>query len=965
MPHEDKAAPIECRLVEYSLQDADNETHPYEALSYVWGDPKDPVPIKVGQDDLTVTRNLHAALLHLRYRYFERILWVDAICIDQENLRERGEQVQSMAKIYGSANRVVVWLGEATADSDQALEVIRLAAEDETNSSNHLITEPEEGLFMFRSNTDISLAADDDHVSIPSWRSSSPCSETQAVEYKSTQTQAAENGTAHSVKIGQRQVAGTQSTHSMRSEVNKTAIANLLERPWFQRIWVLQEVAAARLIVIKCGNSEMNGYTFYSGLNSMSVSYEEHLDLESPMTPIHSVIRLIGRAIFRPKFVTSSSGNVSLNIGPLAELMDTYFAHKATDRRDKVYALLSMSSDDPSTANISPDYEVSWQELVQRLFRYRLSKEPTVDSWGNGEMAVFKSKGCVLGHVSWVDKPDTRYNRQRVRIDFNKTVEALEYEKKWGKIWTFHIPADLIQQGDVVCLLQGASRPTMIRTREDHSSVIMISLSCGQEIPRDSLSRRYTSSYNSSPFLGNCPNDFLLVWDWGKSVEHLQESAGQTMAVRINDLVPGYLKTASDKAAWMHKTALIVRDSKQKDKAEKRLEEVIDVSKETLGEDDPQTVSSMDDLVQLYVRRGQQNMAIRLLWELILTRKRVLGMDHPDTLTTASNLVSYCIGRDPYWAHDGLVRAIKSNNSMIPEELVLEAVQSNCDMHISELLLDLMKTKVQITEHIVVSAAANPYQGAQLMTLLLDRRNDDVMITEEVMKSAAQNPVCAEEIMTILLDRKEKEVVITEAVVKAAAENTGCGEHILSLLLDRRGEDVVISEAILKAAAKNPGCGKELMVFLLERRGDDVVITEAVVEAIADNLNWANDIMKYLLNQEGIKLPVLEELVVLIAELFTEEVMEELLQQRGNDIVIGKDVVMAAASNTLHGKEIMKVLLLQKADSIQKMEEVVAAVWQHFDKEVAALLPDLGDEEALWNKNGRRTRSFPLSGGTG
>jgi hypothetical protein len=74
-----------------------------------------------------VTVNLHEALSHLRDRSIERIIWVDAVCINQNDGEEKGQQIQLMAKIYGQASRVLVWLGEAADNSDQALEEIRLA----------------------------------------------------------------------------------------------------------------------------------------------------------------------------------------------------------------------------------------------------------------------------------------------------------------------------------------------------------------------------------------------------------------------------------------------------------------------------------------------------------------------------------------------------------------------------------------------------------------------------------------------------------------------------------------------------------------------------------------------------------------------------------------------------------------------------------------------------------------------
>jgi hypothetical protein len=61
---------------------------------------------------------------------------VDAVCINQENDKEKEDQISLMAEIYAKALRVVVWLGEAEVDSDRALEVIRLAGEKPVGLSN-------------------------------------------------------------------------------------------------------------------------------------------------------------------------------------------------------------------------------------------------------------------------------------------------------------------------------------------------------------------------------------------------------------------------------------------------------------------------------------------------------------------------------------------------------------------------------------------------------------------------------------------------------------------------------------------------------------------------------------------------------------------------------------------------------------------------------------------------------------
>ena len=67
---------------------------------------------------------------------------------------------------------------------------------------------------------------------------------------------------------------------------------------------------------------------------------------------IAPVTYLIRDAVFRPRHDLSRSGRFSLNIRPLIELMDMYHNRKATKRLDKVYALLGMSSDDPSVLGI-------------------------------------------------------------------------------------------------------------------------------------------------------------------------------------------------------------------------------------------------------------------------------------------------------------------------------------------------------------------------------------------------------------------------------------------------------------------------------------------------------------------------------------------------------------------------------------------------------------------------------------
>ncbi|KAH8592935.1 heterokaryon incompatibility protein-domain-containing protein [Bisporella sp. PMI_857] len=101
-----------------TLDPASNQLPSYEALSYTWGSSKNSkeVLIRDRQEhrepkNLRVTQNLAAALFHLRHEHEPRRFWIDAICVDQQNLHERSSQVQRMGDIYKLADRVVVWLG--------------------------------------------------------------------------------------------------------------------------------------------------------------------------------------------------------------------------------------------------------------------------------------------------------------------------------------------------------------------------------------------------------------------------------------------------------------------------------------------------------------------------------------------------------------------------------------------------------------------------------------------------------------------------------------------------------------------------------------------------------------------------------------------------------------------------------------------------------------------------------------
>ena len=99
----------------------------YLALSYTWGDPSNTRKILVNGEQLVVTQNVEACLRALRKKDYTQSgwkFWIDAICINQEDIIERASQVKRMREIYTKAWTPIIWLGEQTEGSDGALDLI-------------------------------------------------------------------------------------------------------------------------------------------------------------------------------------------------------------------------------------------------------------------------------------------------------------------------------------------------------------------------------------------------------------------------------------------------------------------------------------------------------------------------------------------------------------------------------------------------------------------------------------------------------------------------------------------------------------------------------------------------------------------------------------------------------------------------------------------------------------------------
>ncbi|PWY86557.1 HET-domain-containing protein [Aspergillus sclerotioniger CBS 115572] len=643
LPSKDKAAPIECELVEYLLPESESGIHPYEALSYVWGAGSKPQSIFINGHTLQVTGNLHAALLHLRDHGLERILWVDAVCINQSDEKEKSHQVPLMGAIYGQAGNVIVWLGEEENRSNEAMESIRLAAQDERDLVN---------------------------VSMNRFL--------RKVHGKDPEIPSVWN-----------------------QESNTGATMMLLQRTWFRRIWVLQEVGLARSILIVSGAAKLSGYAFVLGLQRMDLPYKNHPGLEGLVT---SVFDLIKGSIFRSAS-QAHPGNLSID-----ELIDRYHTHEATWNHDKVYALLGLSSD-PDTPALKPNYELSWDRVFRHLIEYIIPGAVSVTTWSDKEVAVLKTKGYIL---AMIDSVQSHNSKTKVTLVSKKSSRKPTVKDEW----IIQPSAEPIQEGDIVCLLQGASKPSIIRPYRDYFAVIMI----GTTFEYVSTHLRVKEFDPAHHARGTSLHHLLLVWNW-------ETRSGDTHEKELQ------LVTPQDPYASGTST---------------------------------QDISSFapiwEDIVETAARGRVKRMEV--LFE-------ILGDDLPITkAAVVAAAENYEIGT----ALLKLLFKRKGENLPITLDVVIAATRVVSNVERMKLLLEQRGDEIPITEE-VLKIGIGTYYGYELMKLLVAERGKHLPITDEVLKVAAQD-YRREGIFNLFLETRGKslsilaELELLEAMDSATSTGT-------------------------------------------------------------------------------------------------------------------------------------------------------------------------------------------------
>ncbi|PKS11373.1 hypothetical protein jhhlp_003135 [Lomentospora prolificans] len=274
----------------------------YEALSYVWGSDRHYVPIHIRKQDgetqqLLITHNLFVALRQLRREGSTRELWVDAVCIDQNNVVERSQQVAMMGNIYRCATQVIAWLGLEADGSTHALRYM-----DELYS----------------------------HVTVD-WV-------THEVVFSS----------ACRTVIPR---SGQELLLADRRECE--AIYHFLMRPWFERLWIIQEIALGREnAIILCGEHSIAWKSFIDAFFCLYSRVER-----SSFGDLHEPFLARGALIYQLAILQT--------YGSVEYMRQQMSQSKCGDPRDRVYGVLNLLTGEDQKLGIYPDYSKTVTEVYQ------------------------------------------------------------------------------------------------------------------------------------------------------------------------------------------------------------------------------------------------------------------------------------------------------------------------------------------------------------------------------------------------------------------------------------------------------------------------------------------------------------------------------------------------------------------------------------------------------------------------
>lgn len=216
----------------------------YDSLSYAWGEPICNKETEVNEGTMMLTTSLHTALKYLRKVDGPRIIWADGICLNQRDIGERSSQMKLMREIYSNANQLQIWLGEVAeilceASCDDV--EVNLLSGDQYDAAVRILLEARSEL------TDppllASAASTTDHADI--------LSAFEILELIA--------GGKHLHEMPFLTVTSQSRIQLSRSWYRSLrALCMILSRPWWNRLWVVQEVALSSNATVCIGTYEVS-----------------------------------------------------------------------------------------------------------------------------------------------------------------------------------------------------------------------------------------------------------------------------------------------------------------------------------------------------------------------------------------------------------------------------------------------------------------------------------------------------------------------------------------------------------------------------------------------------------------------------------------------------------------------------------------------------------------------------------
>ncbi|XP_014555305.1 hypothetical protein COCVIDRAFT_102674 [Bipolaris victoriae FI3] len=339
------ADPIVCELSSAEIKFAR-----YRALSYVWGSQLHKRSVRLNGRSYPVTLNLESALRHLRAKYNRGlVLWVDALCIDQANGEERTHQVQLMGRIYASCQECLVYLG-------QSLDSTVGASTEPTSILDF-------GKYRTHPHAQTTLKPSDKPGLYNVFEFFFKLSESNHLH---------EILSAH----GGQEEAGT-SSEGHKSYKNSMHFFEALRMfmhapftPWWSRIWVIQEVALPPQVVILYGTISAPWIIFARAAKEYRVhsssccrEFLQKLPRDEEAVVRNSFETMSKIEDLRQRYHTHQSETAYLG---LLDLLRLFRDRKASEPKDKVFALLSIAEVVPGREPLTPDYSLSEKEVYRQ-----------------------------------------------------------------------------------------------------------------------------------------------------------------------------------------------------------------------------------------------------------------------------------------------------------------------------------------------------------------------------------------------------------------------------------------------------------------------------------------------------------------------------------------------------------------------------------------------------------------------